>query len=118
MQLGSTVTDSVSVNHAADQIDGWLPIVSHAGVYDVASMYATDIPWFSDALGRGADSSTVVPSESAAALRKFTTPVLVTTGERDYRMPFSTLQRQGVPSKLVVFPDEGHWILKSKDSQV
>ena len=51
--------------------------------------------------------------------------MLVTTGEKDYRVPFtqslelfSTLQRQGVPSKLVVFPDEGHWILKPKDSQV
>jgi dipeptidyl aminopeptidase/acylaminoacyl peptidase len=31
---------------------------------------------------------------------------------------FSTLQRQWVPSKLIVFPDEGHWILKPKDSQV
>ena len=45
-------------------------------------------------------------------------------GERDYRVPytqslefFSALQRQGVPSKLVVFPDEGHWVLKPLNSQ-
>ncbi|HXH65630.1 MAG TPA: prolyl oligopeptidase family serine peptidase, partial [Candidatus Limnocylindrales bacterium] len=45
-------------------------------------------------------------------------------GERDYRVPytqslefFSALQRQGVPSKLVIFPDEGHWVLKPVNSQ-
>jgi dipeptidyl aminopeptidase/acylaminoacyl peptidase len=48
----------------------------------------------------------------------------VICGEMDYRVPytqslefFSALQRQDVPSKLVVFPDEGHWILKPQNSQ-
>jgi dipeptidyl aminopeptidase/acylaminoacyl peptidase len=48
----------------------------------------------------------------------------VICGERDYRVPyaqslefFSALQRQGVPSKLMVFPDEGHWILKPQNAQ-
>ncbi len=46
-------------------------------------------------------------------------------GERDYRVPctqslefFSALQRQGVPSKLLIFPDEGHWVLKPQNSQL
>jgi dipeptidyl aminopeptidase/acylaminoacyl peptidase len=48
----------------------------------------------------------------------------VICGERDYRVPytqslefFSALQRQGVPSKLVVFPDEGHWVLKPQNGK-
>ena len=51
------------------------------------------------------------------------TPTLVIAGEQDYRVPYtqslefySALQRQGVPSKLIVFPDEGHWILKPQNS--
>ena len=46
-------------------------------------------------------------------------------GERDYRVPytqslefFNTLQRQGVPSKLLIFPDEGHWVLKPQNAQL
>jgi dipeptidyl aminopeptidase/acylaminoacyl peptidase len=57
-------------------------------------------------------------------LGKFKTPTLVICGERDYRVPctqsmefFNALQRQAVPSKLIVFPDEGHWILKPQNSQ-
>jgi dipeptidyl aminopeptidase/acylaminoacyl peptidase len=49
----------------------------------------------------------------------------VIAGELDYRVPytqslefFSALQRQGVPSKLLVFPDEGHWILKPQNSEL
>ena len=48
---------------------------------------------------------------------------LVIAGEQDFRVPytqslefFSALQRQSVPSKLIVFPDEGHWVLKPQNS--
>jgi len=54
----------------------------------------------------------------------FKTPTLVTVGERDFRVPmnnsleyWSVLQRQRVPSKLIVFPDANHWILKAEDSR-
>jgi dipeptidyl aminopeptidase/acylaminoacyl peptidase len=106
-------------------------IVSHAGVYDVAAMYASDVPWFTEFEMHGTPWESEQtnrqwsPSEFAAALGKFKTPMLVIAGEKDYRVPFTqslelfaTLQRQGVPSKLVVFPDEGHWVLKPKDSQL
>jgi len=50
--------------------------------------------------------------------------MLIIAGERDYRVPytqslelFNTLQRQNIPSKLVVFPDEGHWILKPQNAR-
>ena len=55
---------------------------------------------------------------------KFRTPVLVTVGENDFRVPlnnsleyWSALQRMQVPSRLIVFPDENHWILKGEDSR-
>jgi dipeptidyl aminopeptidase/acylaminoacyl peptidase len=55
--------------------------------------------------------------------RRFKTPTLVIHGELDFRVPYTqglefytALQRQGVPSRLVVFPDEGHWVLKPQNS--
>ncbi len=55
----------------------------------------------------------------------FKTPTLVTHGELDFRVNigeglqlFTALQRQGVPSRLLYFPDEGHWITKPKNSKL
>lgn len=55
---------------------------------------------------------------------RFRTPVLVTVGEQDFRVPlnnsleyWSALQRMQVPSKLIVFPEENHWVLKGEDSR-
>ena len=52
------------------------------------------------------------------------TPTLVITNELDYRVPvdqglqlFTTLRRQNVPSEMLVFPDEGHWVLKALNSK-
>jgi dipeptidyl aminopeptidase/acylaminoacyl peptidase len=105
-------------------------IISHAGVYDKASMYATEELWFEEHDMQGMPWTNPesyrkwAPATYAADLGKFKTPTLVIAGERDYRVPytqslefFNTLQRQGVASKLVVFPDEGHWILKPQNSQ-
>jgi dipeptidyl aminopeptidase/acylaminoacyl peptidase len=56
-------------------------------------------------------------------VRNFKTPTLVTAGELDFRVPYTqslelytALQRNGVESKLILFPDEGHWILKPQNS--
>src|SRR5262249_38821267 len=56
---------------------------------------------------------------------KFATPTLVIHGEKDYRLPygqglqlFTALQLRGVPSKLLLFPDEGHWVLKPRNSRL
>jgi len=105
-------------------------IVSHASVYDKVSMYATEELWFEEHDTQGTPWSNPesyrkwAPVTYAGELGKFKTPTLVIAGERDYRVPytqslefFSALQRQGVPSKLVVFPDEGHWILKPQNAQ-
>ncbi|MBA0085528.1 MAG: S9 family peptidase, partial [Acidobacteria bacterium Pan2503] len=105
-------------------------IISHAGVYDKFAMYATDELWFEEHDMQGTPWSNPdsyrkwAPVSCAGQLGKFKTPTLVICGERDYRVPytqslefFNALQRQDVPSKLVVFPDEGHWILKPQNAQ-
>jgi len=105
-------------------------LITHAGDWDEFSAYATEELWFEDwEMGGPYWSNPEMyrkwsPMEYAAALGKFKTPTLVIAGELDYRVPytqslefFSALQRQGVPSKLVVFPDEGHWILKPQNSE-
>ncbi len=62
------------------------------------------------------------PNKSA---KNFKTPTLVVHGELDFRVPvnqglelFTALQRRGVPSKLLYFPDEGHWVLKPQNSKL
>ncbi len=105
-------------------------IISHAGIYDKAAMYATEELWFEEHDMQGMPWTNPesyrkwAPLTYASELGKFKTPTLVIAGERDYRVPytqslefFNTLQRQEVPSKLVVFPDEGHWILKPQNSR-
>ena len=107
-------------------------LISHAGPYDEASMYgATEELWFMDWELDGPPWSNPElykkwsPSEYAGALGKYKTPTLVIGGELDFRVPytqdlqfFSALQRQDVSSKLVIFPDEGHWILKPQNSEL
>jgi dipeptidyl aminopeptidase/acylaminoacyl peptidase len=105
-------------------------IVSHASTFDKVAMYATEELWFEEHDMQGTPWSNPesykkwAPVTYAGKLGEFKTPTLVICGERDYRVPytqslefFSALQRQGVPSKLVVFPDEGHWILKPQNAQ-
>lgn len=115
----------------ATHTDRFKAIVSHAGVYDKVSMYATEELWFEEhdlqgtPWGAPENYKKWSPSTFAGELGKYKTPTLVVAGERDYRVPytqslelFSALQRQGVPSKLLIFPDEGHWVLKPQNSQL
>lgn len=103
-------------------------LVSHAGVYNLESMAtSTEEIWFVNWEFKGMPWESPVqynrwsPHKFAA---KFATPTLVTAGELDYRVPydqslqlFTTLQLKGVESKLIMFPDEGHWILKPQNSE-
>ena len=115
----------------ATHTDRFRAIISHAGVYDKVSMYATEELWFEEHDMQGLPWTAPenykkwAPSSYAADLAKYKTPTLVIAGERDYRVPytqslefFNTLQRQGVPSELLIFPDEGHWVLKPQNSQL
>jgi dipeptidyl aminopeptidase/acylaminoacyl peptidase len=102
--------------------------VSHAGVYDLDSMVtATEELWFPIWEFKGMPWETRVNYDRWSPHRyakNFATPTLVTCGELDYRVPYTqslelytTLQLKNVDSKLIVFPDEGHWILKPQNSE-
>ncbi len=107
-------------------------LISHAGPYDNVGMYGgTEELWFVEHDLAGTPWSNPEsyrkwsPSTYAAALGKFKTPTLVIAGEMDYRVPytqslqfFTELQRQNVPSKLLIFPEEGHWITKPQNSRL
>ena len=107
--------------------DRFKAIVSHAGVYNLTSMYGvTEELWFPewDLGGTPWTNPDGYAKWSPHTYAKnFKTPTLVTHGEIDYRVPvgeglqlFTALQRQGVPSRLLVFPDEGHWINKPQNA--
>ena len=102
-------------------------LVSHAGVYDLRSMFgATEELWFPiwEFNGTPWDNPESYAKWSPSNFVKdFHTPTLVIHGELDYRVPytqglqlFTALQLQKVPSKLLEYPDEGHWILKPQNS--
>lgn len=103
-------------------------LVSHAGVYDLESMFGeTEEQWFTLWEFRGTPWQTPDIYRQWSPSKRvefFSTPTLVIHGERDYRVPvgqglqlFTALQFRKVPSKLILFPDEGHWILKPRNSE-
>ncbi|MFM7396650.1 MAG: prolyl oligopeptidase family serine peptidase [Gammaproteobacteria bacterium] len=98
-------------------------IVNHAGIFDQRTMYySTEELWFTEWENGGPYYLTPKIHEKfnpADYITKWKTPMLVTHGALDYRVPYSqglstftALQRQGIESRLVFFPDENHWILK------
>ncbi len=107
-------------------------LISHAGVYDKTGMYgATEELWFEEHDMAGTPWTNPEsyrkwsPSTYAGELGRYRTPTLVICEDLDYRVPytqslefFTDMQRQGVPSKLMVYPDEGHWILKPQNSRL
>ena len=101
-------------------------LVNHAGIFDLRAMaYETEELWF-DQWDNGGPWTTRTDGEKwnpVSHVAKWKTPTLVIHGEKDYRIPYSqslaaftALQQQGVESKLLVFPDENHWVLKPKNS--
>ena len=101
-------------------------LVNHAGIFDLRAMaYETEELWF-DQWDNGGPWTTRSDAEKwnpVNHVAKWKTPTLVIHGEKDYRIPyaqslaaFTALQQQGVESKLLVFPDENHWVLKPKNS--
>ncbi|MDT4968060.1 MAG: hypothetical protein QOJ64_2797 [Acidobacteriota bacterium] len=103
-------------------------LVSHDGVYNLTSMYGgTEELWFTDWEFKGTPWTNPAMYEKWSPhmfVKNFKTPMLVIHNELDYRVPvtegiqlFTALQRQGVESKLLYFPDEGHWVLKPQNSE-
>lgn len=102
-------------------------LITHSGVYDLVSEFgATEELWFPlwEFSGTPWDNPEVYSKWSPSNyVKDFHTPTLVIHGEQDFRVPytqslqlFTALQLQKVPSKLLIFPDEGHWILKPQNS--
>ncbi|HET7537672.1 MAG TPA: S9 family peptidase, partial [Candidatus Didemnitutus sp.] len=102
-------------------------IVNHDGVYNFDSMYGTtEEVWF-DEWEHGMPWAT--PDQEKASPHRyaanFKTPMLIIHNDLDFRVPisegmqvFTALQRQGIPSKMLMFPDEGHWVLKPGNSEL
>ena len=101
--------------------DGFNCIVNHAGLYDMPSFYgSTEELWFPEHDMGGPvweGSEDYNKYNPAALVKNWKTPMLVIQGELDYRVPyaqslgaFTALQRQDIPSRLVMFPDEDHHI--------
>jgi dipeptidyl aminopeptidase/acylaminoacyl peptidase len=111
------------VNWIAGHSDRFKALISHAGVFDLTSKYGTtEELWFPEFEFGGTpwDNPQLYRDQSPSGfVKNFKTPTLVIHGALDFRVPdaqgigmFTALQRRGVPSRLVWFPDEGHWILK------
>jgi len=109
-------------------------IVSHAGEADLIMQWGTSDSVFGREVNAGGPiwGDSPVWREQSPALQAgnhakgtgFKTPILITVGELDYRVPvnnaymwFTLNQRLQVPSKLIVFPEAGHWILRGEDSR-
>jgi dipeptidyl aminopeptidase/acylaminoacyl peptidase len=115
------------INWMLGHTDRFRAFVSHAGVYDLRSMFGgTEELWFPlwEFQGTPWDNPEMYERWSPSLyVNNFKTPTLVVHGEQDYRVPatqgmqlFTALQSRNVPSRLLYFPDEGHWILKPRNS--
>lgn len=116
-------------NWVLGHTDRFKCIVSHDGVFNTESAYGTtEELWFNEWEFKGP------PWKNRELYRKFSphlfadkfkTPTLVVHGQLDFRLDvsegfqlFTTLQRLKVPSKMLYFPDEGHWVLKPQNSRL
>ena len=108
----------------------WRCLVDHDGVFDNRMMgYSTEELWFSEW-----ENGHATPWEKPENYERFNpvtrvanwhTPMLVIHSAKDFRIPleqglaaFTALQRRGVPSELLTFPDENHWVLKPQNSEM
>jgi dipeptidyl aminopeptidase/acylaminoacyl peptidase len=118
-----------AINWILGHSDRFKCLVSHDGMFNAESAWGTtEELWFNNWEFKG------TPYENRAGYQKwsphqyaknFKTPTLVVHGQRDYRLDvsegfqlFTTLQLEGVPSKMLYFPDEGHWVLKPQNSRL
>lgn len=116
------------MNWFQGQTDKFKTLVTHCGVYNFDSMYATtEEVWFDEWEHGGPPWVNRDSYEKYSPHRfaqNFKTPMLIIHNDLDFRVPvseglqlFTTLQRLGVPSKLINFPDEGHWVNKPANSK-
>ena len=116
-------------NWVLGHTDRFKCIVSHDGMFNTDSAWGTtEELWFNNWEFKGTPYTNPEMYEKWSprnSAKNFKTPTLVVHGQLDYRLDvsegfqlFTTLQTMGVPSKMLYFPDEGHWVLKPQDSQL
>jgi dipeptidyl aminopeptidase/acylaminoacyl peptidase len=104
-------------------------LVSHAGLSSLETQWSTSDSIHHRELMMGGpfweDPKTWLDQSPVAYARDFKTPMLLSVGENDFRVPmnntlemYAVLQRMRVPTRLMVWPDENHWILKPENSRV
>jgi dipeptidyl aminopeptidase/acylaminoacyl peptidase len=102
-------------------------LVTHDGIFDTRYVYfSTDELWFYEWDNNGTpweNPGAYSRDNPAGHIAAWKTPMLVIQGGKDYRIPetegftiFTALQRKNIPSKLLYFPDENHWVLKPRNS--
>jgi dipeptidyl aminopeptidase/acylaminoacyl peptidase len=117
------------INWILGHTDRFKCLVSHDGMFNAESAWGTtEELWFNNWEFKG------TPYDNRAGYEKwsphqyaknFKTPTLVIHGQRDYRLDvsegfqlFTTLQMEGIPSKMLYFPDEGHWVQKPQNAKL
>jgi len=118
-----------AINWILGHTDRFKCLVSHDGMFNAESAWgSTEEMWFNNWEFKGTpydNRESYVKWSPHQYAKNFKTPTLVIHGQRDYRLDvsegfqlFTTLQMQGIPSKMLYFPDEGHWVLKPQNSQL
>ncbi len=118
-----------AINWILGHTDRFKCLVSHDGMFNAESAWGTtEELWFNDWEFKGTpydNRESYVKWSPHQYAKNFKTPTLVIHGQRDYRLDvsegfqlFTTLQMEGVPSKMLYFPDEGHWVLKPQNSKL
>jgi dipeptidyl aminopeptidase/acylaminoacyl peptidase len=122
-------------NWVLGHTDRFKCIVSHDGMFNAESAFgSTEEDWFNvwefkghpwDYYGKPDSDNPFRKWSPSLYAKNFKTPTLVVHGQLDYRLDvsegfqlFDTLQLLGVPSKMLYFPDEGHWVLKPQNSRL
>ena len=108
--------------------DRFKALINHAGVYDLMGQFASDFTWGrSNNYGASpwTDPERIDRYSPSRYAKHFNTPMLIIHGEKDYRVPYTqalnlhgVLTGKGVPSRLVVFPKENHWILSPQGAVI
>ncbi len=101
-------------------------IINHAGVYNLMAQFGSDVTANRDISYGGTPwerRDNVLRWSPSQYAKNYVTPTLVTHGEKDYRVPYGQgleiygmLKAKGVPARLVIYPDENHWVLSTQNS--
>jgi dipeptidyl aminopeptidase/acylaminoacyl peptidase len=117
------------INWINGHTDRFKALVCHDGIFDTRfGYYDTEEVWFPEWEHKGVPWMQPEEFEKynpAEFVKNWKTPTLVVHGSLDYRIPeshgfatFTALQRKGVPSRFLSFPDENHWVVKPQNSKL